>query len=171
MKIAIIGNAGSGKSTLASDLHKKLKIPLYHLDKYFWKPGWQEPERTEFHKIHNELCDKGTWIIEGVATGCFEYRAEKADVIIFLDMPTYICLYRVFKRAYVHFGTVRPCGADGCPERFPSFKFLKFMLLFNSTRRPTIHPTLKKHSAKKIFIVKNKTDLAGVYSYFDLPTV
>ena len=43
MKIAIIGNPGSGKSTLASKLHHILGIPIYHLDQYFWKPGWQRP--------------------------------------------------------------------------------------------------------------------------------
>ena len=41
MKIAIIGNAGSGKSTLGFELHKKLDLPLYHLDQYYWKPNWQ----------------------------------------------------------------------------------------------------------------------------------
>lgn len=59
-KIAIVGNPGSGKSTLAITLHKMLRIPLYHLDQYFWKPGWQRPDRTEFAKTHHELCDKGS---------------------------------------------------------------------------------------------------------------
>lgn len=47
MKIAIIGNAGSGKSTLSAKLRALLAIPLYHLDQYFWKPGWQEPDRHD----------------------------------------------------------------------------------------------------------------------------
>lgn len=71
MKIAIIGNAGSGKSTLALSLHKTLHIPLFHLDQYFWKPGWIEPDRAEFEKIHNALCDKPEWIIEGMAIRFF----------------------------------------------------------------------------------------------------
>ena len=67
MKIAIIGNSGSGKSTLAFQLHKILHLPLFHLDQYFWKPGWQRPNRDEFAKIHNNLCDGNAWIIEGMA--------------------------------------------------------------------------------------------------------
>ena len=47
MKIAIIGVPGSGKSTLAFKLHKILHIPLFHLDQYFWQPGWQRPDREE----------------------------------------------------------------------------------------------------------------------------
>ena len=62
MKIAIIGNAGSGKSTLALKVSRITGIPLYHLDQYFWKPGWQGPDRDEFEKIHNQLCDRNSWI-------------------------------------------------------------------------------------------------------------
>lgn len=36
-KICIFGRPGSGKSTFALQLHKKLNLPLYHLDKYFYK--------------------------------------------------------------------------------------------------------------------------------------
>ena len=84
MKIAIVGSPGSGKSTLASKLHEILGIPLYHLDQYFWKPGWQRPDRAEFAKIHYDLCDRDEWIIEGMATRHFAYRAEQADISFFL---------------------------------------------------------------------------------------
>lgn len=63
MKIAIIGSPGSGKSTLALKLHKILHIPLFHIDQYFWKPDWQTPDRQEFRKIHDQLCDAPEWII------------------------------------------------------------------------------------------------------------
>ena len=56
MKIAIVGYPGSGKSTLALKLHQILHIPLFHIDQYFWKPGWQGPDRQEFTQIHQDLC-------------------------------------------------------------------------------------------------------------------
>ncbi|HEV2916159.1 MAG TPA: hypothetical protein VGW78_00270 [Candidatus Babeliales bacterium] len=64
MKIAIIGNCGSGKSTLGLMLHKILNIPLYHIDQYFWKPGWQRSDPIEFAKIHQSLCDQNAWILK-----------------------------------------------------------------------------------------------------------
>src|SRR5688572_23858991 len=131
MKIAIVGSPGSGKSTLALKLYQILHIPLYHIDQYFWKPGWQRPDREDFRKIHNELCDRSEWIIEGMAISHFEYRLQRADVIIFLDIPAYVCFYRIFKRAFLNFGKVFFSSAPGCKERFPSREFLKYVWNFN----------------------------------------
>ena len=164
MKIAIIGNAGSGKSNFALQLHKKLGLPLYHLDQYFWKPGWVEPERAEFHVIHNQLCDKESWIIEGIATGCFEYRAQKADILIFIDMPTWLCFYRIFKRLITNFGKEYFSSAKGCPERGPSWKFLKFVWNFNKDRKPTILSILDQYRFKKpLYIIKNQKELESCF--------
>jgi adenylate kinase family enzyme len=159
MKIAIIGNAGSGKSKMGTMLHKKLSIPLYHLDQYYWKPGWQKPDAAEFEKAHHALCDKDEWIIEGVATRHFYYRASKADVIIFLDIPTWLCLYRIFKRMICLFGTVRDSSSPGCPECMPSIQFLQFVWNFNKERKPLIEDMLEKYrSTKRIFVIQNQCD-------------
>ncbi len=173
MKIAIIGNPGSGKSTLAAKLHEITGIPVYHLDQYYWKPGWVRPEREEFIKIHNELCDQEAglptkasgagWIIEGVATGAFAYRASKADIIIFFDIPRYICFYRVFKRAIASYGREYFSSAKGCPERMPDMALLKYMWNFNRDKKPEIEAILAQYKdEKKIFVIKNNTDLKNV---------
>jgi len=160
MKITIVGNAGSGKSNLGLKLHNILKLPLYHLDQYFWKPGWQESNYTEFEKIHNKLCDQDEWIIEGMNTRILEYRVKSADIIIFLDFPRYLCFYRVFKRAITCFGKVYFSSAKGCPEGYLSFKFLKFIWNFPYKQKTRIESLIKKYkNQKKIFIIKNQTDL------------
>lgn len=166
-RIAIIGNAGSGKSTLALKLHKLLGLPLYHLDQYFWKPGWIEPDLEEFAKIHKELCDRDSWIIEGMAIRFADYRLQRADIIIFLDVPTYLCLYRILKRAIFHFGREYFSSAKGCPERGPSLKFLKFIWNFNRERKPVVKELLKKYrNGKKIFVVKREEDFKMIFQNF-----
>ena len=160
MKIAIVGNSGSGKSTLALQLHKMLHIPLFHLDQYFWKPGWQRPDRDEFAKTHHKLCDGDSWIIEGMAIRLFDYRIERADIIIFLDMPLSFCLYRIFKRSFLNFGKIFFSSAPGCPERFPDLEFLKYVWNFNTKQKPEIEKLLYKYkNQKKIFVIKNKQQL------------
>lgn len=160
MKIVIIGNCGSGKSTLALALHTLLGIPLYHLDQYFWKPGWQASDHLAFKETHNRLCDQDQWIIDGAAVRIFEYRLQRTDIVIFIDMPTYICLYRVFKRAYMHRGSVYFSSATGCQERYPDFTFFRYIATFNYYKRPIINDLLKKYAYhKQIFIIKNQEDI------------
>jgi adenylate kinase family enzyme len=168
MKIAIIGSPGSGKSTLALQLHKILNIPLFHLDQYYWKPDWQVTDHDEFAKIHNAVCDTNSWIIEGMVTSLFAYRLERADIIIFLDIPLYICLYRIFKRAFLNFGKVSFAAAPGCRERIPHCHFLRHVWSFHREEKLEIEKllhTLKEY--KKIFIIKNQSDLDGLIKKFE----
>lgn len=166
MKIAIIGSPGSGKSTLALNLHKILHIPLFHIDQYFWGPGWQRPDREEFRKIHNQLSDKSDWIIEGMAISHFEYRLARADIIIFLDIPAYVCFYRIFKRAFTHFGKVFFSSAPGCKEGLPNWEFLKYTWNFNRKQKPEVIFLLSQYKDKKIFVIKNQHELDELVRVF-----
>ncbi len=155
MKIAIIGNGGSGKTTLALTLHKKLNIPLHHLDQYQWKPGWQRTDRTELEIIHKELCDRDSWIIEGLAIRLFPYRFQKADLIIFLNIPIYICLWRVIKRAILHWGNVVVGVPEGCKQRLFSLQFLQFLgwvLNFNKQYKSHIMHMLQELESNVVYV-------------------
>lgn len=167
MKIAIIGSPGSGKSTLALKLHKILHLPLFHIDQYFWKAGWQRPDREEFRKIHDQLCDAPEWIIEGMAVRHFEYRITNADVVIFLDVPLYVCLYRIFKRAFTNFGKVFFSSAPGCEERFPDREFLTYVWNFNRKQKPEVLALLEKYKDKKVFVIKNQHELDELMKNFE----
>lgn len=172
MKIIIYGNPGSGKSTLAVCLNKLLTIPLYHLDQYFWKPNWQEPDRKEYTAIHNKLCDLPEWIIEGVSTTTLEYRLQKADVVIFLDVSRYVCLYRVLRRAICNYGKVNFSSAPGCPERGPDWKFLKFIWNFDANQKVRALALFDIYkNNKKIFVIKNKAELAELVKKFEIPCI
>jgi adenylate kinase family enzyme len=168
MKITIVGCPGSGKSTLASRLHSLLKIPIFHLDQYFWQPGWQRPDRDEFIKIHAQLCDKEEWILEGMAIRLFDYRIKQADVVIFLDVPLYVCLYRIFKRALLDFGKVRDSSAADCPERWPDYEFLSYVWNFRKKQKPEIEALIEHYKGQKqIFVVKTKADIQNLIKYFE----
>ncbi len=88
-RIAIVGISGSGKSTLANKLGKKLNLPVFHLDKYFWTYGWKERYATkeEFTPIVEGFARQSNWIIDGNYRESLDVRLEKADTIIFLDIP------------------------------------------------------------------------------------
>ncbi|MDZ4712666.1 MAG: hypothetical protein SGI89_10120 [bacterium] len=64
-KILIVGGCGAGKSTFSIKLGNATGIEVHHLDKYFWKPGWVETEKSEWNRKVDELLSKDEWIIEG----------------------------------------------------------------------------------------------------------
>lgn len=65
-RIVILGNAGSGKSTLARELGRRLQLPVVHLDRLFWEPGWVEADNEVFRsRVRQAVCGDA-WICEGV---------------------------------------------------------------------------------------------------------
>lgn len=158
-KIAIIGCPGSGKTTLAFKLAKQLHLPLYHLDDYQWLPGWQKVERNEFVKAHDTLCDLPAWIIEGSGNKLLPYRIQKADVVIFLDVPRATCIWRVVKRSLLNWNKESPGSPKGCKQRFfcfPFLEFLKWIWHFNERYKTTILSLLEEaRKTKKVYIVQS----------------
>ena len=58
----IFGRPGSGKSVFAVELSKKLNLPLYHLDQWFFNKDWSKRDREEFLNIQQEIVNKNEWI-------------------------------------------------------------------------------------------------------------
>ncbi|GMU19703.1 MAG: hypothetical protein AMXMBFR12_08950 [Candidatus Babeliales bacterium] len=160
-RITIIGNAGSGKSTLAQRLHAITKLPIYHLDQYFWKPGWQHPDPAEYKIIHDSICDKDEWIIDGMNLRVLEHRIQRADIIIFLDIPRSQCFTNIFKRTWHYYGRQTPSSAPGCSERFnwEFFKFLKWVWDFKKRYPHKIMGILNQHSDKEVYILKSRKEI------------
>lgn len=158
-KIAIIGCAGSGKTTLAFALQRKLQLPLYHLDQYYWLPHWQRVDLGKFKTIHDQLCDRDSWIIEGSYVKFFPYRAAKADLIIFMDIPRYQCMWYVIKRSFEHWGEVIPGNPDECRQRIISWKFfgfLQWVWTFNKRYNQMILDIIDAERAtKKVYVLKS----------------
>lgn len=151
-KVAIIGNAGSGKSLLAQKLGQLLKLPVFHLDQYFWQPNWVYPDEHEYKKVHDALCLQDAWIMDGMQLRLLETRIKSADMVIFLDMPLSLCLWRIFKRTWKYHGKETPSSAPGCTEGFFRWEFLKFIKWvcgFKAKYPPRVMKMLNGYSDKK----------------------
>ena len=114
----IVGGPGSGKSTLARWLGDQTGLPVQHMDRIHWKPGWEERAKAEKLPLIAAAEAQERWIIEGGLSATYANRAERADMIIWLDLPVGLRLWRVAKRAWQYRGQTRPDLASGCPERF-----------------------------------------------------
>ena len=78
-RVLVIGCGGSGKSTFSRILSEKIKLPVIHLDKLFWKEGCPErfdldfmiwiwnfnkTHRANFYNILKEEKDKDIYIFK-----------------------------------------------------------------------------------------------------------
>lgn len=110
-RVVVIGLAGSGKSTLSRALAARTGVPLIHLDVYRWKPGWVEPSESEWRDKQRVLLSGHSWIADGNDRESLELRLQRADTVIHLETPWWICAGRAFVR-----GLRTPVGEmpEGC---------------------------------------------------------
>ncbi len=154
-KIAIIGCAGAGKTTLAKRLGSRFNLTVYHLDHYYWKPGWVETNLAEFKEIHQKLIDQSSWIIDGNQMFTITDRIKAAQIIIFLDMPMVICFWRVLYRWITKF----LFNAQDSQSTM-TLGLLSYVFRYNRIYRPIIIDLMSqasKNSNKIIFIAHKST--------------
>ena len=154
-RIIIIGCGGAGKSTLARKLGEKLNLPVIHLDKLFWKPGWVEETQEAFdRKLAAEL-EKPRWIMDGNFNRTMPQRAAKCDTIIYLDYNRFVCLWGVIKRNLINRGKVRPDMGEGCPERI-DLDFLNWVWNYNRNKRESNYRLLNETTHAETVVLKNR---------------
>ena len=78
-RICILGNSGAGKSTLAAALGDVSGLPVVHLDRIFWKPGWIEAPEAEVRAAMTAAAENDAWIIDGNFKKTLPQRLEKAE--------------------------------------------------------------------------------------------
>lgn len=154
-RIMIIGCGGSGKSTLAQQLGQKLGLPVVHLDKLFWTPGWVSISKDEFDRVHEEVISREQWIIDGNFDRTIPVRLQRCDTVIYLDFSRLVCLMGVLKRVLTTYGKVRPDMGEGCPERI-DLDFLKWVWNFNKNKRERNYRLLKEAVGVRVIILKNR---------------
>ena len=154
-RIMIIGCGGAGKSTLARQLGEKTGLPVVHLDKLFWTPGWVSVPQKDFDVLHRAALAGDRWILDGNFDRTMEERIQRCDTVIYLDFSRFACLLGVAKRIITSYGKVRPDMGDGCLERF-DWDFIKWVWNFNKNKREKNHRLLAQCPDKEIHILKNR---------------
>ncbi len=129
-RVMIFGGCGSGKSTLARKLGEKSGLPVIHIDRIFWKPGWFETPREEVFNAITEKIKANEWIFDGNYSSTFAERMARADTAVFLDISTGLRLWSVLSRFIKSYGHSRPDMAPDCPEKL-DWKFLKWVAFYN----------------------------------------
>jgi adenylate kinase family enzyme len=112
-RILVDGMMGAGKSTFTRALAATTGLPVIHLDLHYWKPGWARPSDDEWRERQRTLLAGEVWIMDGNYNETLPLRLERADTVVFLDTPWWLCASRSFWR-----GIRKPGGEmpEGCVD-------------------------------------------------------
>lgn len=158
-RVLVVGCPGAGKTTFGRRLAATVDLPLVHLDRHFWRPGWQTPDPQSWRDQIGALAAEPKWIMDGNYANTFDIRMLRADTLIWLDRPRSVCLRRVLTRTLVRYGRTRADLPENCPERFDT-AFLRYVWNFQNLYRPKIENGLKAFGSHlHVIVLRNDRDV------------
>jgi adenylate kinase family enzyme len=92
----VAGVSGTGKTTLAGRIADLLDIEHTEIDGLFHGPGWTP--REEFLDDVRRLVAGEAWVTEWQYAAARPLVAERADLMVWLDLPFRVTLGRVVRR-------------------------------------------------------------------------
>jgi adenylate kinase family enzyme len=146
----IVGPGGAGKSWLAKRIAERTGLPLIHLDREYWRPGWIETPKPAWKARVAEIVAGERWVMDGNYGGTLALRMTRADTIIFLDVSRWASLAGVLSRRART--TQREDMTEGCPERL-NLEFLRWLWRYHDHHRPGVLEQIGAHTHGRTVIV------------------
>ncbi|MEQ1604287.1 MAG: DNA topology modulation protein [Pyrinomonadaceae bacterium] len=162
-KVVVIGSGGSGKSTFSRQLGEVTGLPVVHLDQLYWHAGWVKTPADEWEAIVRRELEKPDWIMDGNFGGTRPMRLAACDTVIFLDLPRWLCIYRILKRTLTYRKGTRPDMAEGCDERFDP-EFMLWVWNYPNSGRKRVVNELEHLTDKNIITLKTSAEVEDFFT-------
>jgi adenylate kinase family enzyme len=94
--VLVAGTSGAGKTTLARAVAGILNCPHAELDALHHGPGWTK--RPEFEDDVRRFAAGPTWAVEWHYAAVRDLLLERADCLVWLDLPRTTVMTRVVRR-------------------------------------------------------------------------
>lgn len=143
-RVLVIGIPGAGKSTFSRKLAKRTGLPLIHLDREFWQPGWKVTPREQWRAKVAALAAREAWVMDGNYGASLDLRLPRADTVTWFNYPRRIALPRILWRIATTYGRVREDLAPDCPEKV-DWEFLRYVWSFPGKERAQVIAMLAEH--------------------------
>lgn len=98
-RVLVAGTSGSGKTTLARAVATALELPHVEIDALFHGPGWTR--RPSFEADVRRFGAEPGWVTEWQYSAVRALLAERADLLVWLDLPRSVVLRQVVRRTLV----------------------------------------------------------------------
>lgn len=107
-RIVVYGVTGSGKSTLARAIGARTGLPYHAVDDLTWEPGWVEvPVGVQRERIA-AICAGDAWVLDSAYMSWLDVPMARAELIVGLDLPQWLCLVRLLRRSVSRWITREP---------------------------------------------------------------
>ncbi|MBB4040809.1 adenylate kinase family enzyme [Microvirga flocculans] len=161
-RILVIGSPGAGKSTLASRIAGRLDLPLIHLDREYFGPGWTMPTKPEWRERVATLAARPSWVMDGNYASTFDIRVPRATAIVWLDLPRWRCAAGVLWRVAENYGRARADLGPDCVERF-DWSFMRWIWDYPRRMRPKTARMLERlRSDQRVYVLKSRSEIPAL---------
>lgn len=130
---------------LARELAGVTGLPLVHLDREFFGPGWTRPRDEDWQARVDELQSSDRWIIDGTHADTLDRRLRRADGVILLDYSRFTAVRGVFTRLLTRRGRRRADLAPGCQNRLDR-DYWNWVWTYRRETHPHIVASLARHA-------------------------
>lgn len=119
-RILVYGVTGSGKTSIAERISTATTIPWYSVDDLTWEPGWKPVAEDEQRRRIAAICAGERWVLDTAYGVWLDVPLARVDVIVALDFPRWLSLFRLIRRSVARAIDGRPI----CNGNRESFRLL-----------------------------------------------
>ena len=97
-RVSLVGGPGSGKTTVGRRMAQLLGAPYLELDSVFHQPGWTELATEDFRRRVAGVVAGDAWVVDGNYSAVRDLVWQRADTVVWLDLPRPLVMRRVIAR-------------------------------------------------------------------------
>lgn len=164
-RIHVIGTSASGKTTFAAALAERLDLAHVELDALHWEPDWTEAADDVMRERLRPIVAGDAWVVDGNYAAVRDLVWERADAVVWLDLPLRTILWRYATRTRRRIATgIELWPGTGNRERLRMHLFtrdgLLWWILRTYRRRKREYPALLA-ATPRLFAVRLRSAAAA----------